>query len=83
MPRAIALRSDFTAVEVRRLARRSRQGGQARRLLALAAICDGGPRSDAARVGNVTPQIVGDWVVRFNAERPDGLIDRKVPRSSC
>ena len=46
-------------------------------MLALAAIYDGGSRSEAARLGDVTLQIVRDWVVRFNAEGPDGLIDRK------
>jgi transposase len=79
MPCAIALRSDFDAVTLRRLARHSREAAQARRLLALAAICDGGTRSEAARRGNVTLQIVRDWVVRFNAEGPAGLRDRKAP----
>jgi len=77
MARAIALRPDFSATELRRLARRSKDAAQARRLLALAAIYDGGTRSEAARLGNVTLQIVRDWVVRFNAEGPAGLIDRK------
>ena len=79
MPLAIALRSDLSATELRRLARRSKDAGQARRLLALAAIYDGGTRSEAARLGNVTLQIVRDWVVRFNAEGPDGLIDHRAP----
>jgi transposase len=79
MPRARALRSDFDAVALRRLARRSREASQARRLLALAAIYDDGTRSEAARLGNVTLQIVRDWVVRFNAGAPDGLRDRKAP----
>ncbi|MBE7158236.1 MAG: IS630 family transposase [Rhodospirillales bacterium] len=77
MAAPIALRSDFTADELRRQARRSHDAGQARRLLALATIYDGGLRSDAARVGGVTLQIVRDWVVRFNAEGLPGLIDRK------
>jgi transposase len=79
MPRALALRSDYSATELRRLARRSRDAAQARRLLALAAIYDGGTRSEAARLGDVTLQVVRDWVVRFNAEGPVGLIDRKAP----
>jgi len=79
MARAIALRSDFSASELRRLARRSRDAAQARRLLAVAAIYDGGTRSEAARIGDVTLQIVRDWVVRFNAEGLDGLRDRKAP----
>jgi transposase len=77
MPRAIALRSDFSAVELRRLARRSKDAAQARRLLSLAVIYDGGTRSEAARLGNVTLQIVRDWVLRFNTAGPAGLIDRK------
>jgi transposase len=77
MSRAIALRPDFSAAELRRLARRGKDAAQARRLLALAAIYDGGTRSEAARLGHVTLQIVRDWVVRFNAEGPAGLIDRK------
>lgn len=60
-------------------ARRSRDAAQARRLLALASIYDGGSRSAAARLGGVTRQIVRDWVVRFNAEGPPGLFDRKAP----
>ena len=76
MARAIALRPDFSATELRRLARRSKDAAQARRLLALAAIYDGGTRSEAAQIGNVTLQIVRDWVVRFNADGPDGLIDQ-------
>jgi transposase len=79
MPRAIALRSDSSATALRRLARLSKDASQARRLLALAAIYDGGTRSEAALIGNVTLQIVRDWVVRFNAEGPEGLCDRKAP----
>jgi transposase len=36
-------------------------------------------RSDAARIGGVGLQIVRDWVVRFNARGPDGLLDGKAP----
>jgi len=77
--RAIALRSDFTGTELRALARQSKNASQARRLLALAVIYDGGARSEAAKLGDVTLQIVRDWVLRFNAEGPRGLIDRKPP----
>lgn len=79
MAAPIPLRRDFTADELRAAARRSRDANQARRLLALAAIYDGGTRSEAARIGGVGLQIVRDWVVRFNAEGVDGLIDRKAP----
>lgn len=79
MPLAISLRADFSASDLRRLARRSQSATQARRLLALAAIYDGGTRSEAARLGDVTLQIVRDWVLRFNADGPDGLLERKAP----
>ena len=79
MGAAIALREDFEAADLRRLAKASRDAGQSRRLVALAEIYDGGRRSDAARIGGVGLQVVRDWVLRFNAEGPDGLIDRKAP----
>jgi transposase len=75
----IPLRSDFNASQLRALARKTKDGPQARRLLALAAIYDGGTRTEAARIGGVTLQIVRDWVVKFNAHGPEGLIDRKPP----
>lgn len=79
MGAAIALRADFTADGLRALAKASRDARQTRRLLALALIYDGGRRSEAARIGGVGLQIVRDWVVRFNAEGPAGLLDRKAP----
>ena len=42
-------------------------------------IYDGGRRGAAAEVGGVGPQIIRDWVLRFNAEGPDGLINREAP----
>lgn len=53
MSTAIPLREDFAADDLRRLARASRDAGQSRRLLALAAIYDGSRRTDAARIGAV------------------------------
>ncbi len=75
----ILLRADYDALQVRTAAKTAKDGSQVRRLLALAAIYDGGTRNEAARIGGVTLQIVRDWVMRFNAHGPDGLIDRKVP----
>jgi transposase len=79
MGAAIGLRKDFSAEALRAIARRAKDGPQARRLLALAAIYDGATRSEAAKIGGVTLQIVRDWVLRFNADGPDGLVDRKAP----
>lgn len=79
MGSALSLRSDFDGAGLRRLARQTRDADQARRLLALASIYDGGSRADAALLGSVTVQIVRDWVVRFNGRGPDGLINGKAP----
>ena len=75
----LPLRPDFDAAMVRVAARESKDGAQARRLLALAAIYEGASRTEAARIGGVTLQIVRDWVLKFNAQGPAGLIDRKAP----
>ena len=75
----VALRTDFEAFQLRAMARRTKDAAQARRLLALAAIYEGASRTEAARIGGVTLQIVRDWVVKFNARGPAGLIDRKPP----
>lgn len=79
MGAAVLLRDDFDGPTLRRLARVTKDAAQARRLLALAEVCDGGSRSDAARVGGVSLQTIRDWVLRFNARGPAGLIDGKAP----
>ena len=79
MAAAVGLRGDYSAGALRAAAKRSKDGAQTRRLLALAAIYDGATRTEAAKIGGVTLQVVRDWVVRFNAQGPDGLIDRKAP----
>ena len=35
--------------------------------------------TDASRIGGVGLQIIRDWVLRFNARGPDGLVDGKSP----
>jgi hypothetical protein len=56
----IVLRSDFDATLVRKAARQSKNGAQARRLLALAVIYEGQSRTEADRIGGVTLQIIRD-----------------------
>ena len=70
---------DFKASQLRALARKTKDGPQARRLLTLAAIYDGATRTEAARIGGVTLQIIRDWVMRFNARGAAGLLDGKSP----
>jgi transposase len=79
MGSAVQLRADYSGDDLRRLSRVSKDGAQTRRLLALATIYDGGSRTMAARIGGVGLQIVRDWVMRFNAHGPAGLMDRKAP----
>jgi len=83
MAALVPLRRDYDGDELRRLAKVSKDAKQTRRLLALAEIYDGGSRGDAARLGGVGLQIIRDWVLRFNDEVPDGLIDRKPPGSGA
>ena len=75
----IPLRADFNAKALRKLAKDSTNAAQTRRLLALATIYDGASRATAADSGGVGPQIVRDWVERFNAKGPEGLINGKAP----
>jgi hypothetical protein len=79
MALAVVLREDFDGAGLRRLARLSGDANQVRRLLALAVIYDGGARRAAAEVGGVGLQTVRDWVLRFNANGPEGLLDGKAP----
>src|ERR1035441_219241 len=74
MPSAVTLRTDFSASELRRLAKRSKDNNQSRRLLSLAAVLDGMNRADAARIGGMDRQTLRDWVHRFNKAGPDGLL---------
>jgi len=75
MPAAVKLREDFSAEQLRALARRSRDANQSRRLLSLAAVRDGKDRGEAAKIGGMDRQSLRDWVHRFNAAGPEGLFD--------
>jgi transposase len=79
MASAVVLRDDFDGAGLRRLARLSGDANQVRRLLALAVIYDGDARHAAAQVGGVGLQTVRDWVLRFNVNGPEGLLDGKAP----
>ena len=67
MPSAVRLREDYSAEELRALARRSKDVNQSRRLLSLAAVRDGMDRGSAAKIGGMDRQTLRDWVHRFNA----------------
>jgi transposase len=79
MGQAVRMRTDYTSGEVRRLAKRVKDAAQARRLLAVAAVLDGASRTEAAEVGGMDRQTLRDWVIRFNAQGPAGLINIPSP----
>ena len=79
MAAAVGVRGDYDAARLRELAKGSEDAAQTRRLLALAAIYEGGSRTEAAKIGSVGLQTVRDWVLAFNAEGPSGLADGKAP----
>ena len=79
MRAGVEIRTDHSADDLRRLARRSDDADQTRRLLALSVILDGGSRSDAARTVGVGLQVIRDWVLRFNQGGPESLRTRKAP----
>ena len=79
MPSAVRLREDYSADELRALARRSKDVNQSRRLLSLAAVRDGMDRGSAAKIGGMDRQTLRDWVIRFNDQGSDGLINIPSP----
>jgi transposase len=79
MGQAIAVRMDYTVGEVRGFAKRAKDAAQARRLLAIAAVLDGASRTEAAKIGGMDRQTLRDWVIRFNEQGPEGLINIPSP----
>src|SRR2546423_8332752 len=79
MAAAVRVRRDYEAAQIRVLAKRSKDAAQTRRLLALAAIYDGGSRTEAARIGGVGLQTVRGWGFGFHAPGPPGLVNGKAP----
>jgi transposase len=79
MGQAIAVRTDYTSGKLRRLAQRSKNASQTCRLLAIAAVLDGASRKDAAKIGGMDRQTLRDWVIRFNDQGPNGLINIPSP----
>ena len=71
--RALTIRTDLPAAELRRLARREEDRAAAARMQASAGALEGQPRSLSPR------QALRDAVVRYNAEGLTGLHDRPRP----
>ena len=83
MPAPLPIRPDRDPADLRRLARRERDGRVSARLLALANALDGLPREEAARLAGMTGQTLGDGVHRYDAEGIEGLRDRPRPGRPC
>lgn len=79
MGQPLPVRSDYTSEALRRLAKRTRDAAQARRLLAIAAVIDGASREEAAKAGGMDRQTLRDWVIRFNERGPEALSNRPSP----
>jgi transposase len=65
---ALTIRDDISLAELRRQARRERDGRISARLIALANALDGMDRATAARLAGMDRQTLRDWVHRYNAE---------------
>lgn len=72
----LKIREDRSSAELRRLARRERDGRFAARLYAIANALDGMSRAEAARLAGMERQALRDAVLRYNAENLSGLHDR-------
>src|SRR5471030_3473128 len=63
----------------RAIAVRTENAAQTCRLLAIAAVLDGASREAAAHLGGMDRQTLRDWVIRFNEQGPDGLVNIPSP----
>src|ERR1700710_1415636 len=80
MGRALQItRTDHMSGALRGFASKCRDGGQVRRLLALAMVLDGHPRSEAASSNGMDRQTLRDWVHRYNEKGVGGLKYRPSP----
>ena len=76
MGRSLAVTTALSADDLRKLARRERDGLVSLRLISVAAVLAGAKRHVAARQGGMDRQTLCDWIHRFNAAGVEGLRDR-------
>ena len=79
MGHAIPLRTDYTAGEVRRFAKRAKDAAQARACWRLRPCSTGRRGRRRPKIGEMDRQTLRDWVIRFNEQGPDGLINIRSP----
>lgn len=73
---ALTIRKDRTPVMLRKLAKAEEDARVARRMLAIANALDGMSREAAAQTAGMDRQTLRDWVMRYNENGIDGLLDR-------
>ena len=79
----VRLRDDYSALDLRRLAKTARTASSSRRMLSLALVLEGVNRDEAAKAGGMDRQTLCDWVHRFNTEGPEGLYNKPKPGPAC
>jgi transposase len=78
----LTLAAKYSWFALARNVQRVKNAAQARRLLAIAAVLDGNSREQAAKIGGMDRQTLRDWVIRFNEQGPDGLVNKSSPGAS-
>src|SRR5512134_812130 len=73
---ALEIRKDRSPTVLRKLAKAESDVRVARRLLAIANALEGMSREAAARSAGMDRQTLRDWVIRYNEDGIDGLLDR-------
>ena len=72
-------RTDRTSGELRAVSAKCRDGAQVRRLLAIAMVFEGTPRTEAAACNGMDRQTLRDWVHRYNEGGVDALKSQEKP----
>ena len=72
-------RTEHSAAALRALSRRYSDGAQVRRILAIAMVLEGRPRTEAADLNGMDRQTLRDWVHRYNRGGVEGLKSRRSP----
>src|SRR2546423_15079021 len=73
---ALTISKDRTPVMLRKLAKAEEDARVGRRMLAIANALDGMSREAAAQAAGMDRQTLRDWVIRYNENGIDGLLDR-------
>ena len=72
-------RSDLTPADLRTASTKCADGAHVRRILAVALVLEGRPRTEAAALNGMDRQTLRDWVHRYNTGGIEGLKSRKSP----